>query len=222
MKINFKRIATVSLASLIAFSAIQPAPLAAEKSIYSTINTEAGLEISFGEPTVNTTAFQAFSLFNSEVLLSKTEKVDNSLEQNITIKPTQVNSKINIPLEMNDDFYLVLGEDEYGNTNGAALIYDAEGTSVGVINSPVSDNPDLKVVDAEILDGQTIQLDLESTQEITEDSNLMIKATATYYCILQDKNAENCNEKYRVLPPNIFTVFSTTHWLNGSSVPYKK
>ncbi|RKQ12510.1 hypothetical protein D8M03_16860, partial [Lysinibacillus endophyticus] len=39
-------------------------------------------------------------------------------------------------------------------------------------------------------------------------------------CILQDKNAENCNEKYRVLPPNIFTVFSTTHWLNGSSVPY--
>lgn len=84
MKINFKRIATVSLASLIAFSAIQPAPLAAEKSIYSTINTEAGLEISFGEPTVNTTAFQAFSLFNSEVLLSKTEKVDNSLEQNIT------------------------------------------------------------------------------------------------------------------------------------------
>ena len=41
-------------------------------------------------------------------------------------------------------------------------------------------------------------------------------------CILQDKNAENCNEKYRVLPPNIFTVFSTTHWLNGSSVPYKK
>ncbi len=43
-----------------------------------------------------------------------------------------------------------------------------------------------------------------------------------YNCILQDKNAENCNEKYRVLPPNIFTVFSTTHWLNGSSVPYKK
>src|SRR5690606_7405205 len=42
------------------------------------------------------------------------------------------------------------------------------------------------------------------------------------WCVLQQKSAENCNEKYRVLPPNIFPIFSTMHWLNESSGPYMK
>ncbi|WP_421663880.1 hypothetical protein [Lysinibacillus telephonicus] len=74
------------------------------------------------------------------------------------------------------------------------------------------------------VDKEWSQINTHKSHYLLHNLELQNHQIDTLYicCILQDKNAENCNEKYRVLPPNIFTVFSTTHWLNGSSVPYKK
>ena len=56
------------------------------------------------------------------------------------------------------------------------------------------------------LNNNFVSLEINKELSVGEEpwDNLIIEG-----CILQDKSAENCNEKYRVLPPDIFTIFST-------------
>jgi len=114
-------------------------------------------------------------------LESSTVKKGNSLEKKITINPSTSNSIIDIPLEINKGDYIVLSTNADGKSDGAATIYNKNNESVGLFLSPQIENKnDVEITDAKIINGDTIQLRIES-EDLTSSVTLATTLAATSY-----------------------------------------
>lgn len=173
-KKNFKTIGTISAALVITLSLMNPTMSSADGN--DTLKTKTGHEISFASPEVTKSLLGMVSIEKN--LDAKTTLKGDTLQQTIEVTPSNVEDTLNIPLELQKGDYIVLGEDEQGKSDGAAMIYNAEGESVALISSPVVDNNDLKVTDAKVISDDTIQLSVENN--LTE-STFVVLAAKTYY-----------------------------------------
>lgn len=160
----------------------------AKKEAIVEVKTEDGTKIGFGKPTVKSQSkvsnkFSISSLLGEDTNTLETvnEVNGNTVEQTITIDSEDSNSVIEVPVSLNDGEYIVLAEDADGNSSGAGLIYNAEGGSIGVISEPVvEDGSELNVKDVD-LNGNNIQLKLESEDKLSEPTFVTMAASATYY-----------------------------------------
>lgn len=173
---RFKVFALTFLAVVMIFSLASPSLSSAkeENALQVKVKTEDGHEIGLGTPKTKQ---------NKKELKSQKEKnsKNNSVEQNITIDPLIAESTIEIPLELPDGYTVVLGEDEQGKTDGAAIIYNENNESVALFSSPVSKDKKLKVTSAKVTEDTTIELELDTNGQLVESSDLLVTLAATSF-----------------------------------------
>jgi Protein of unknown function (DUF2599) len=164
-----RRLVVFFLFSLMVISSIFPSLTFAETP--DKVETEDGHEIGFGTPVLST---------NTES--PKTELVEeNIVEQTIVIEPSDNRITVEIPLELQNGEYIVLGEDEQGNSDGAAMIYNEENESIGILSSPVLENEEnLNVVSVTKKDDNTLEYTLES-DGLSEPTTMLVTLAATSY-----------------------------------------
>lgn len=135
------------------------------------VETEDGHEIGFEAPVISN---------NTES--PKIELVDeNIVEQTIVIEPSDNRHIVEIPLELQNGEYMVLGEDEQGNLDGAAMIYNEKKESIGILSSPVIENEEnLNVVSVTKKDENTLEYTLES-DGLSEPTTMSVTLAATSY-----------------------------------------
>lgn len=181
MQNNIKKAVKPLFALTLAFSLVQPTFANAEEleQPKAVVTAEDGSKIGFGVPESKS---KSFFVTKTDTLESEVEVKEsaNTLEQSITVEPTNSNSTIEVPLELQEGDYIVLGEDSQGEADGAALIYNEQDESIGVISSPVVDGEDLDISSVDVKDGATLQYTVES-KELSEPTNLVVAAAATYY-----------------------------------------
>ena len=173
---NFKKVSISALALVMVAGVGQPLLANAEATSDNTVTTEKGESVSIGAPLLKS---KARSIAPS--LEFSSEKSGNTIVQTITIDSSTPDSSIVIPFELNSGDYIALAEDSQGNTDGAATIYDASEDSLALIFSPVSDDDSqLKITSAEVIDGDTLKLNLDTTNQTTA-TNLAVTFAATAY-----------------------------------------
>lgn len=145
---------------------------------FKTVLTEENHKIGFGVPEVKSDSLFRNTSKNVEF---NTQKKGDSILQTITIHPASSNITIKIPLEFQNGEYLMLGEDELGNSDGAAMIYNEEHESIGILSSPVLGNEEnLNVVSVTKKDDNTLEYNLES-DGLSEPTTMLVTLTATSY-----------------------------------------
>lgn len=152
-----------------------------------TIETEDGHKIGFGTPVISQESSR-IGLFNlnekslTQTIESKSELVDeNIIEQTILIEPFDTRLTIEIPLDLQNGEYITLGENEQEDSDGAAMIYNEENESIGILSSPVLENEEnLKVASVVKTDKDTLKYTLES-DGLSEPTTMQVTLAATSY-----------------------------------------
>lgn len=139
----------------------------------TTVEAEDGSVIGIGKPK------------STEPLSKKVQaenKVNgNAVTQTITIDTETSTTTLDVPLELEEGNYVVLGKSEQGEADGAALIYNAEGESIGVISAPVVENADeIEISSVKVENGDTLKFELE-TLELEGPTDIVVTAAATTY-----------------------------------------
>ncbi|MBM7588147.1 hypothetical protein JOC86_004722 [Bacillus pakistanensis] len=149
------------------------------------VTTEDGNKIGIGTPIIKSesTKLLLFNGLNSESLNLKHEEIkeNNSIKQSITINPTLSGTTIEIPFEFHNGEYLILNQGEEGKTNGTGNIYNEYHESIGVISTRVVEHQDKVNLNAKIKDGDRLELNVETKNNVTEPVEIQLIASATYY-----------------------------------------
>lgn len=167
------------IASVTLFSINQPSFISAEEEVK--VTTEDGSKIGFGIPKLQS-QYKSLSLASTENTLETNSIIinENTIEQTITIDTENSISIIEIPLDFSHGEYIVLGKDEQGNADGAALIFNKENESIGIISSPIIENEEnLNITEVNVNNGDTLQFTVESLA--SEPTDLIMTMAATTY-----------------------------------------
>lgn len=167
---SFKK-SSLMFSSLLLLVGLNSAPQvskAAEVQKVTEITTEEGEKIGIGNAQVSgLNSFKSIDTSNTKI--DQKKLIDgnlNSVKQIITIDSVSSDTKIDIPLQLDNGDYIKLYQDEKGKVYNSGNIYNKENESIGIITTNIIENEDIKVK-ADIVDSDTLQLSLkpESTSQ---------------------------------------------------------
>lgn len=184
MKQKSRALVLFFLSALMVFSIVDPSLSNAkagegkEVMIMIKVETDDGYKIGFGTPIVSS----KLDLNSTKKLEGNIESVgENTIEQNIILDSSLSDFTVEVPLELQNGEYIVVGKDEQGNSDGATMIYNEKNESIGVLTAPVLGNDkNFKIVSVKEKNGDTLEFKIES-DDSGESTNMLIGLAATNY-----------------------------------------
>ncbi len=145
------------------------------------IETDDGYKVGFGTPIISSNLDLSYTK-KMKKIENSIEKVEgNTIEQKIILDSTLSNFTIEVPLDLQNGEYIVLGKDDQGNSDGAAMIYNEQNESIGILSAPIlGSDKNYKIVSVDTKSRDTLKFRLES-DGLNESTNMLITLAATTY-----------------------------------------
>lgn len=87
---------------------------------------------------------------SEEIIDKKVYKVENGVKQELIIQPSRKKTDYRMEFNLENEEYLKIAQDEFGNDTNSANIFNKNGESIAVVLIPISKAENGKEVDAEV------------------------------------------------------------------------